>query len=308
MPAKSALITGITGQDGWYLSEELRTLGYTVHGLLRPGERAGDERFIAHHAELTDAAAMRRAVAAAAPDECYHLAAQTSVAGEELTTFGVNAMGTLHVLEALRAEAPSCRLFVAGSSEMFGDPESAPQDEITPFRPRNVYGASKAAACHLLRVYRRQYGLYACCGILYNHESPRRGAQFVTRKITLAVSRIRAGVQKELRLGNLDARRDWGHARDYVRAMRLMLQQPQPDDFVIATGETHSVRDFAEAAFRAAGLDWRDYVQAGPEFYRPAEAVPLTGNRAKARELLGWSPEIPFTGLVEEMVLHDLTG
>jgi GDPmannose 4,6-dehydratase len=308
MTRKSALITGITGQDGWYLSDELKTHGYTVHGVLRPGERTDDERFIAHYAELTDAAGVRNAVAAAAPDECYHLGAQTLVAGEELATFHVNANGTLHVLQALRAEAPSCRLFVAGSSEMFGDPEAAPQDENTPFRPRNVYGASKVAACDLLRVYRRQHGLYACCGILYNHESPRRGPQFVTRKITLAVSRIRAGIQKELRLGNLDARRDWGHARDYVRAMRLMLQQPEPDDFVIATGETHSVRDFTEAAFRAAGLDWRGYVQVDPAYYRPAERVPLTGNPAKARELLRWSPELSFTALVEEMVRHDLAG
>ena len=291
MAARVALITGMSGQDGSYLREHLLSHGYEVHG---PA------------VEVTDAAAVRSAVAEIRPDECYHLAAQTVVHGEESTTVQVNVSGTLHVLEALRWERPGCRLFLAGSSEMFGTVDVSPQNETIPFRPRNVYGVSKVAAWQLMRVYREQYGLFACCGILYNHESPRRGEQFVTRKITGAVARIKLGQQSELALGNLDAVRDWGHARDYVRAMWLMLQQATPDDYVIATGRGRTVREFVQAAFAAVDLDWRPYVRVAPEFYRPLENVPFVGDAQKARRVLGWSPEATLEELVAEMVATDL--
>jgi GDPmannose 4,6-dehydratase len=290
---RGALITGISGQDGSYLAEYLLAQGYEVHGL---------------SCEVEDAAAVAREVAAARPDECYHLAAQTFVMGEELVTIRVNVSGTLHVLEALRREAPKCRLFLAGSSEMFGHVDVTPQDENTPLRPRNVYGVSKVAAYQLMRVYREQHGLFACCGYLYNHESPRRGLHFVTRKITRAAARIKLGKESELRLGNLDAVRDWGHARDYVRAMWLMLQQPTPDDYVVATGQGRTVREFVEAAFDTVGLDWQKYVRVAPEFYRPTEKTPFIGSAVKACEKLSWVREIEFSMLVAEMVQHDLAS
>jgi GDPmannose 4,6-dehydratase len=293
MAARIALITGLTGQDGSYLREHLGERGYEVHGLIQPGE-------------LTDASAVRNSVATIRPDECYHLAAQTVVNGDELSTVQVNVSGTLHVLEALRRERPDCRLFLAGSSEMFGDVDTSPQDETTPFRPRNVYGVSKVAAYELMRVYREQHGLFACCGILYNHESPRRGEQFVTRKITRAAARIKLGQQSELALGNLDAVRDWGHARDYVRAMWLMLQQPRPDDYIVATGRGRTVREFVEAAFAAVDLDWHHYVRVEPEFYRPLENIPFIGNAQKAQRSLDWCPETSLEELVAEMVHSDL--
>jgi GDPmannose 4,6-dehydratase len=293
MPARVALITGMSGQDGSYLSEHLLSHGYEVHG----------PAF-----DVTDAAAVRSAVTSLQPDECYHLAAQTVVNGEELATVQVNVSGTLHILEALRREQPGCRLFLAGSSEMFGNVNVSPQNESTPFRPRNVYGVSKVAAWQLMRVYREQHGLFTCCGILYNHESPRRGEQFVTRKITRAAARIKQGRQSELTLGNLDAVRDWGHARDYVRAMWQMLQQPAPDDYVVATGLGRTVREFVQAAFDAVGLEWERYVHVAPEFYRPLEAVPFIGDAAKARQSLGWSPETTLEELVGEMVAADLEG
>ena len=308
--ARTALITGITGQDGTYLAEYLHSHGYQIHGLFRPGERmpagvhAGDIH--RHEGDLEDAAAVASAVAAVRPDECYHLAAQTIVTGEELSTVRINVSGTLHLLEALRREARNCRLFLAGSGEMFGDAEISPQDENTPFRPRNVYGVSKVAAYHLMRVYRLQHGLFACCGYLYNHESPRRSPHFVTRKITRAAAQIKLGKASNLPLGNLEAVRDWGHARDYVRAMWMMLQQPEPDDYVIATGQGHTVREFVEAAFKAVGLDWRPYVHIAPEFFRPPETVPFVGCALKARRKLGWMPEIGFSALVSEMVVRDL--
>ena len=291
MAARVALITGISGQDGSYLQEHLLSQGYEVHG----------PTF-----DVTDAGAVRSAIGHIRPDECYHLAAQTVVNGEELSTVQVNVSGTLHVLEALRRERPECRLFLAGSSEMFGKVEVSPQSEATPFRPRNVYGVSKLAAWQLMRVYREQHGLFACCGILYNHESPRRGEQFVTRKITRAAAGIKLGQQSELALGNLDAVRDWGHARDYVRAMWLMLQQPEPEDYVLATGHGRTVRDFVQAAFAAVDLDWSRYVRVAPEFYRPLEDVPFVGDAEKARRLLGWSPETTLEELVAEMVASDL--
>jgi GDPmannose 4,6-dehydratase len=289
----SAFVTGITGQDGSYLAELLRSKGYVVHGF------KGD---------LADAEAVQSAVATAHPDECYHLGAQSFVLGEELPTFRVNTNGTLHVLEALRNRAPHCRLFLAGSAEMFGDADYSPQDESTVMRPRNVYGASKVAAYHLMRVYRRQYGLFACCGFLYNHESPRRGKQFVTRKITRAAARIKVGLENEVLLGDLEAIRDWGHARDYVRAMWLMLQHSTADDYVVATGEGRTVREFAATAFDVVGLDWRQHVRVDSKLVRRPESLPSVGSPLKAVRTLGWTREYTFQELVKEMVEADLAA
>ncbi len=308
MGGRIALVTGISGQDGWYLSELLNSRGYTVHGLLRPGDRVSPLLPVTTtEADVESPEAVRRVIAAVRPDECYHLAAQTFVPGEELATVRTNINGTMHLLEALRQEAPSCRLFLAGSSEMFGEPASAPQDEATPLSPRNVYGATKVAAYHLMRVYRQQHALFACCGFLYNHESPKRPPHFVTRKITQAAARIRLGSQTELQLGNLDAVRDWGHARDFVRAMWLALQQAAPDDYVIATGEGRTVQELVETAFDIAGVRWQDHVRIVPEFQRPSEPVPLIGSPARALAKLGWRNATAFRELVREMVEADLT-
>ena len=308
--ASKAFVTGITGQDGSYLAEFLTAKGYEVHGLIRRNEvlPAGIPffRFHLHEGELTDAAGLADLIRKIQPDECYHLAAQTFVLGHEFQTIRTNVEGTLAVLGALREHAPACRLFFASSAEMFGEVSSAPQDETTECKPRNVYGVSKLTGFHLMSVYRQQYNLFASCGILYNHESPRRGAQFVTRKITRAAALIHHGKASELELGNLDAVRDWGHARDYVRAMWLSLQQDCPDDYVIATGEGRTVRDFVSTAFRVAGLEWEKYVRINPEYFRPAEVVPLIGCADKARRKLGWIPAISFEELVSEMVSEDL--
>jgi GDPmannose 4,6-dehydratase len=316
MGRKRAIITGITGQDGSYLAELLLDHGYDVHGIVRPmavdgvlaniAHLAG--RLVCHYAAIEDYAAVTDIIAAVAPDECYHLAAQTFIGADftnEFATIQTNATGTHHILAALRSHAPACRMFFAGSSEMFGSITESPQTEETPFRPRTVYGVSKVTGYYLMRHYREAYKFFACCGILYNHESPRRGKQFVTRKITSTAVRIKAGLDTELRLGNLDALRDWGHAQDFVRAMWLMLQQPNPDDYILATGVAHSVRDFAIQAFEHTGLNWQHYVVSDPQFYRPAEAQPLIGSSQKARKQLGWIPQYDFTALVSEMVDHD---
>jgi GDPmannose 4,6-dehydratase len=304
---RTALISGVSGQDGWYLSELLLGKGYAVHGIYRSGEPPGFPEVYRHEANLEDAAAIRGIVQRAEPDEFYHLGAQTFVLGEEIAAVRVNVGGTMNVLEALRRGVPACRLFFAGSAEIFGEPQTCPQDETTPMKPRNVYGVTKLTGYHLMRVYREQHGMFASCGILYNHESPRRRSQFVTRKITRAAARISRGLDTELCLGNLDAIRDWGHARDYVLAMWLMLQQQTPDDYVIATGQGRTVREFVEAAFTAAGLNWKQYVRVDPTFYRPAERVPLVGSAAKAYAKLGWTPQTSFDELVREMVKADLT-
>ena len=316
MPA--AFITGVTGQDGSYLAELLHSRGYDVHGLFRPGHQARADGFDSlavsrvvhrHEGSIRDPEQVSRIVAAVKPDECYHLAAHTFIgppASSEQDVLETNTMGTYHVLRAIHEQAPSCRVFLAGSSEMFGQVDTCPQTEETPMRPQTLYGVSKVAAYELMRYYRSARNMHASCGVLYNHESPRRGRQFVTRKITSAVARIQRGLQTELLLGNLDDRRDWGHAADYVRAMWLTVQQPEPDDYVIATGELHSVRDFLEAAFGRARLDWREYVKTDPAFYRPARAVPLAGSPLKAREKLGWIAEHGFVSLVAEMVDSDI--
>ena len=317
---KRALITGITGQDGSYLAELLLEKGYEVHGIVRrvaiedPEHRLWRilhfrERLHLHAASLESLPSIYRVFQTVKPDECYHLAAQSFVAysfEDEFSTLNANINGTHYVLAALRDCAPDCRLYFAASSEMFGKTSQVPQNELTPFHPRSAYGISKVAGFHLTRNYREAYGIKASAGILYNHESPRRGFEFVTRKITSHAARIKLGLGKEVRLGNLDARRDWGHTREYVKAMWLMLQQNEPDDYVIATGEQHSVKEFAELAFAHLGLDYRNHVVVDSQFLRPADVDTLQGDTAKARQKLGWTYKATFKALVEEMVEADL--
>jgi GDPmannose 4,6-dehydratase len=317
---KKALITGITGQDGSYLAEHLLGLGYEVHGLVRrvaledPERRFNRiahlvDRLQLHAASLESYPSIFRVISQVEFDECYHLAAQSFVAesfADDFSTMNTNINGTHYVLAALRELRPNCRVYFAGSSEMFGKVRESPQDENTPFHPRSPYGISKVAGFHLARNYREEYGMFCCNGILFNHEGPRRGFEYVTRKITSTVGRIKFGLASELRLGNLDGRRDWGHAEDYVRAMHLMLQQPEPDDYVVAMGETHSVREFCELAFAEVGLDYHDYVRLDQIFYRPAEVHLLVGNSTKARQVLGWKPRFTFPELVKQMVQVDL--
>jgi GDPmannose 4,6-dehydratase len=317
---KKALITGITGQDGSYLAEHLLDLGYEVHGFVRRVALEDTarrftriahllERITIHAASLESYASLFGVFSRQQFDECYHLAAQSFVAesfADGFSTLNTNINGTHYVLAALRELQPQCRFYFAGSSEMFGKVAEVPQNEMTRFHPRSPYGISKVAGFDLTRNYREAYGMFCASGILFNHESPRRGFEFVTRKITSTVARIRAGRAEELRLGNLDARRDWGHAADYVRAMHLMLQQEQPDDYVVAMGETHTVREFCERAFARAGLDWERYVKQDERFYRPAEVDLLIGDASKARRELGWNPGYDFGRLVDEMVDADL--
>ena len=320
MSQRRALITGITGQDGSYLAEFLLEKGYEVHGIVRrvaiedPEHRLWrilpiKDRLHLHAASLESLPSIYRVFQAVKPAECYHLAAQSFVTysfEDEFSTLNANINGTHHVLAALRDCAPDCRFYFAASSEMFGKVSRSPQSETTPFHPRSAYGISKVAGFHLTANYREAYGIRASSGILYNHESPRRGFEFVTRKITSHVARIKLGLAKEVQLGNLDARRDWGHAREYVRAMWLMLQQDEPDDYVIATGAQHSVREFAETAFAHVGLDYRDHVVVEPQLIRPAEVETLLGDASKARQKLGWASHVTFKELVQEMVEADL--
>jgi GDPmannose 4,6-dehydratase len=321
---RRALITGITGQDGSYLAELLLEKGYDVHGLIRrassfntgriehllrdPHESA--VRLHLHYGDVTDAGSLTNLVSEIEPDEIYNLAAQSHVRvsfDQPLYTADVCALGTLRVLEAARLlnRRKQVRVYQASSSEMFGKVVETPQRETTPFYPRSPYACAKVYSFHQIVNYRESYGLFACNGILFNHESPRRGETFVTRKITKAAARIRQGLQDCLYLGNIDAKRDWGFAKDYVEAMWLMLQQDQPDDFVIATGETHSVREFLDLAFARVGLSWKEYVQFDPRYMRPAEVELLLGDPAKARETLGWMPMTSFEELVNLMVDAD---
>jgi GDPmannose 4,6-dehydratase len=319
---KKAFITGITGQDGSHLAEHLLELGYEVHGLIRrvaledPDRRLSRiahirDRLVLHSGSLESYPSIFRIVAKHEFDECYHLAAQSFVAesfADGFSTMASNIDGTHFVLAALREACPGTRFYFAGSSEMFGRVREVPQTENTPFHPRSPYGVSKVAGYWLTVNYREAYGMFACNGILFNHEGPRRGHEFVSRKITGAVARIRRGLATELRLGNLDARRDWGHAADYVRAMHLMLQQPEPDDYVVASGRTHSVRDFCELAFGEVGLDYREYVRIDESLFRPAEVDLLLGDATKARQVLGWEPRHGFPELVREMVNADIAA
>jgi GDPmannose 4,6-dehydratase len=324
--AKRALITGVTGQDGAYLTELLLGKGYDVHGIVRRASLFNTDRIdhlyqdphvhgprlTLHHGDLADGTALRRVLEAVAPDEIYHLGAQSHVrVSFDIPEFtaDVVAMGTLRLLEALRDYVGNggrdVRFYQAGSSEVFGT-TPPPQDESSPFRPRSPYAVSKAAAHWHAVNYREAYGLYICNGILFNHESPRRGETFVTRKVTRAVGRIAEGLQQKLFLGNLDARRDWGFAGDFVEAMWLMLQQEEPDDYVVATGESRSVRELLDAAFAQVGLDWRRHVEFDPRYLRPTEVDVLEGDASKARERLGWEPRVGFGELVRMMVEHDL--
>ena len=317
---KKALITGITGQDGAYLSKLLLDKGYQVHGIVRrvaledPEHRLWRLRPVLnkiklHAGSLESYASLFNIVQKVKPDECYHLAAQSFVSysfEDEFSTINTNINGTLFMLSAIKHMAPKCKFYFAASSEMFGHVREIPQTENTPFYPRSPYGISKVAGFELARNYREAYGLFACNGILFNHESPMRGYEFVTRKITSAAAKIKLGLAEELKLGNLDAKRDWGFAKDYCEAMYLMLQQDKPDDYVIATGETHTVKEFVELAFDYAGLDWKKYVKKDKNLFRPAEVHELKGDYSKARRVLGWKPKVKFEELVKMMVEEDL--
>ena len=320
---KKAFITGITGQDGSYLSELLLDEGYEVHGLVRrcssPTTGRIDHltqcssetraRLFLHHGDLLDGEHLAGLLRDVCPDEVYNLGAQSHVKvsfENPVYTVDVVALGTLRVLEALRTLDRPVRFYQASSSEIFGKVHATPQDETTPLHPRSPYGCAKAFGYWQTINYREAYGLFACNGILFNHESPRRDATFVTRKITMAAARIKHGLQSQVCLGNLDAKRDWGFAGDYVRAMWLMLQQPKPDDYVVASGETHSVRELCELAFAEVGLDANDFVRVDPRYLRPAEVDLLLGDATKARNVLGWRPSVSFPQLVKMMVAADL--
>jgi GDPmannose 4,6-dehydratase len=314
--AKTALITGITGQDGSYLAEFLLSKAYKVHGIRRRTstkysariEHLNDQITL-HDGDLVDSTSLIRIMERVRPDEVYNLAAQTFVPvswDQPIFTSEVTALGVTRVLDALLHVDPTIRFYQASSSEMFGKVRETPQNEMTPFHPRSPYGVAKAYGHYITVNYRESYDMFGCSGILFNHESPRRGLEFVTRKISHGVARISAGLDRELRLGNLDSQRDWGHARDYVRAMWMMLQQDTPDDYVIGTGEMHSVREFVEIAFERVGLDWREHVVVDNEFYRPAEVDQLLADTTKARKDLGWEPKVTFDELVREMVDNDI--
>jgi GDPmannose 4,6-dehydratase len=319
---KKALITGITGQDGSYLAELLLSKGYEVHGIIRRASTFNTARIdhlyrdphvngvnlFLHYGDLSDSTNLIRLLYRLQPDEIYHLAAQSHVRVSfdiPEYTGDITALGTVRILEAIRETEIKCRFYQASSSEMYGLVQQVPQSESTPFYPRSPYAAAKVYAYWLTVNYREAYGIFACNGILFNHESPRRGETFVTRKISRAVARIKAGLEKKLYLGNLDAKRDWGYAPEYVEAMWLMLQQETPNDYVIATGETHTVREFLEEAFDHVGLDWRGYVDCDPRYLRPTEVDLLIGNATKAEKMLGWKPKTRFKALADLMVEAD---
>ncbi|PIP20968.1 MAG: GDP-mannose 4,6-dehydratase [Candidatus Omnitrophica bacterium CG23_combo_of_CG06-09_8_20_14_all_40_11] len=317
---KKAFITGITGQDGSYLAEFLLNKGYQVHGMVRrvaledPEHRLWRirhilDKLVLHSASLESYASIFNVIDKIKPDECYHLAAQSFVSysfEDEFSTINTNINGTHFVLSAIKEKAPKCKFYFAGSSEQFGLVEETPQNENTPFHPRSPYGISKVAGFHLTQNYREAYGLFACNGILFNHESPRRGFEFVSRKITHTVAKIKLGFNEKLHIGNLEAKRDWGFAGDYINAMWLMLQEDKPEDYVIATGDVHSVKQFLQQAFNYVGLNWKKYVVIDKKLYRPAEVNILKGDYSKAKRKLGWKPVVKFEGLVKMMVDADL--
>ncbi|HRI64182.1 MAG TPA: GDP-mannose 4,6-dehydratase [Polyangium sp.] len=320
---KRALITGITGQDGSYLTELLVAKGYEVHGIVRRSSsfntgridhlyndpHESNVRLRLHFGDLNDASSLHTIVSQVCPDEIYNLGAQSHVRVSfdiPEYTGEITGLGTLRILETIRKLGLSCRFYQASSSELYGKATESPQRESTPFHPRSPYACAKAYAFYIAQNYREAYGMHVSNGILFNHESERRGETFVTRKITRAVGRIKHGLQNELYLGNLDAKRDWGHAEDYVEAMWLMLQRDQADDYVVGTGQTHSVREFLELAFHQVGLDYRDFVHIDPRYFRPAEADSLLADPSKALRILGWKPKLTFEDLVTRMVNHDL--
>jgi GDPmannose 4,6-dehydratase len=321
--APKALITGITGQDGSYLTELLLSKGYEVHGIVRRSssiqrdridhlhvdEHDPSARLFLHYGDMSDASSLSNVLAEVRPDEIYNLAAQSHVRvsfDKAEYTADVTGIGTLRLLEAVRRVTPKSRYYQASSSEMFGGVQDKPQDENTPFHPRSPYAVAKVYAHWQTINYREAYGMHASNGILFNHESPRRGESFVTRKVTLAATRIKLGLQEKLYMGNIESLRDWGFAGDYVEAMWLMLQQDKADDYVVATGEVHSVRELLEVAFSRLDLDYKQYVQIDPKYYRPSEVDYLQGDPAKAMEQLGWKPKVSFRGLIEMMVDADL--
>ncbi len=320
---RKALITGITGQDGSYLAELLLNKGYEVHGIVRRSSTFGTERIdhlyhdphekgvrlTLHYGDLTDGTALAGLLAKIRPHEVYNLGAQSHVRvsfDQPVYTVQTDAIGTLHLLEAIRSVDPAIRFYQASSSEMYGQAAETPQSETTPFHPRSPYACAKVFSYHQVVNYREAYDIFACNGILFNHESPRRGETFVTRKITRAATRIKLGLQDKLYLGCLDAKRDWGFAGDYVEAMWLMLQQEKPEDFVIATGESRSVREFLQAVFDMLRLDWKKYVEIDPRFFRPSEVDELCGDASKAKKLLNWRPKVSFNQLVNMMVASDM--
>tara|TARA_Y100001936_G_scaffold241619_1_gene277692 strand:+ start:639 stop:1622 length:984 start_codon:yes stop_codon:yes gene_type:complete len=317
---KKALITGITGQDGSYLSEFLLKKNYKVHGLVRRVALEDEnhrlwrlrhllDKITLHPASLESYASLVKLIQRIKPHEIYHLGAQSYVDysfKDEFSTLNTNINGTHYILSAIKEFSPKTKFYFAGSSEMFGRVREVPQTEKTPFHPRSVYGISKVAGFDLTRNYREAYGLFCCSGILFNHESPRRGFEFVTRKITHAVARIKYGLQKNLKLGNMEAKRDWGHAEDYVKAMWMMLNRRTPEDFVISTGKQYSVRDFARAAFKTVNLDYKKYIKIDKRLERPAEVQTLLGSCSKAKRVLKWKPKYNFQALVKDMVRADL--
>ena len=320
---KRALVTGITGQDGSYLAELLLSKGYEVHGVVRRAStfnteridhlyvdpHEGNAKLFLHYGDLNDASSLQTIIRDVVPDEVYNLAAQSHVRVSfdiPEYTGEVTGLGTVRILEAIRKLGIQCRFYQASSSELYGKVVETPQRETTPFHPRSPYAVAKAYSFYMTQNYREAYGIFATNGILFNHESERRGETFVTRKITRAVGRIKHGTQTELFLGNLDAKRDWGHAEDYVEAMWLMLQHEVPDDFVIGTGETYSVREFAERAFAHVGLDAKDFIKIDPRYFRPSEVDLLLADPSKAKQVLGWKPQVSFPELVQRMVDHDV--
>lgn len=319
--SKRAFITGVTGQDGSYLVDLLASKGYEVHGLIRQSTQFTPDRWghlkgamlskklEVHHGDLMDASGMRVILETIQPDEVYNLAAQSHVGisfEQPVNTSEVTALGTLYLLDAIKRSKLNCKFYQASSSEMFGKVKLTPQNEETPFYPRSPYGCAKVYAHYITQNYRESYDIFACSGILFNHESERRGENFVTRKITRAIGRIKAGLQDELRMGNTTALRDWGYAPEYVEAMWLMLQQDHPNDYVIGTGTQHSVQEFIDAAFAIAGLDKDQYIKIDQKLMRPSEVDTLIADTSKAKEVLGWTPQVDFNVLVKKMVEHDI--
>jgi len=319
MGTKVALITGITGQDGSYLAEFLLEKGYSVHGIVRR-ESIEDtsrlknirhimDKLTLHIGSIDNYLSVYKIISKVKPHECYHLAASSFVDypfDDEVSVMTTNFNSTLFLLASIKELVPECKFYFAGTSEMFGDADVSPQNENTKFNPRSIYGISKVASYYIVANYRRHHNIFACTGIMYNHESPRRAYKFVTRKITSTVAKIYLGLADRLELGNIDAKRDWGYAPDYVEAMWLMLNQDKPDDYVIATGQLHSVREFLEIAFSVVNLRYQDYVRINPIYFRPEPALPLCGDSSKAQRVLGWKPKKKFEDMIEEMVINDI--